>query len=214
MPEPTILLQNFESLGEDCEFGIVQRTAGIEPLGLLRWASVDAKPLVEMLNRKFKGVGQPRNTVLRVAGNGEYALADTRYFGMHTFVNVGQVAQDKMLAKMLTRLAVLKDKLIEDLTMGEKIFVYKGYTNKLSLAEMRALVKAIRKYGPGTLFCVQPPERPAQDNTVQTIESGLIVGYLGKLTIDPLAARDYFDDWVSLCRKAYALVGQQRSNGE
>src|SRR5436305_104536 len=32
------LATRFESLGDNCEFGILQRLEGAEPLGLLRWA--------------------------------------------------------------------------------------------------------------------------------------------------------------------------------
>ena len=39
------LLLRFESLGADCEFGLVQRRYGAEPLGLLRW-NKDTQPLL------------------------------------------------------------------------------------------------------------------------------------------------------------------------
>src|SRR5690242_4928537 len=35
------LLRKFESLGDNCEFGLVQRKAGIEPVYLLRFAGFE-----------------------------------------------------------------------------------------------------------------------------------------------------------------------------
>ena len=43
------LLQQAEGLGENCDFGVVQRAAGIEPLGLLRFGACNAADRVELL---------------------------------------------------------------------------------------------------------------------------------------------------------------------
>ena len=81
------LMMQFESLGADpggCEFGLVQRTFGAEPLGLLRWATIGAANLTDALNVGFEGVGDPANTELAVAAQGtreEYTVRDRR-FGM------------------------------------------------------------------------------------------------------------------------------------
>lgn len=44
------ILGQFESLGDNCEFGLVQRIGGIEPLGLLRFAGFHI-PVEYRLNR-------------------------------------------------------------------------------------------------------------------------------------------------------------------
>ena len=201
------LLLRFESLGDNCEFGIVQRTAGVEPLGLLRWANINAAKLTKMLNTELAGVGEPQNTRLDANQFGEYSLVDPRYFGMHTFINIGLETPEKLLPKMLRRLRFLKDKLIQDLTGAEKIFVHKSGNSQLTQDEMRMLLAAIRRYGNGTLFCVQHPPEADKDMRVEAIGDGLIVGYLSKLTTNPLAARQYAADCYELARGAMRLAG-------
>jgi hypothetical protein len=203
---PAELLQRFESIGDNCEFGIVQRAAGIEPLGLLRWAFITPDKLIRALNARFEGVGEAANTRLDVNQHSEWGLTDTRYFGMHTFVNAGRMSAEEMLPKMLRRLRFLKDKLIEDLTSGEKIFVYKAIFEPLTPESMRAITAAVRSYGNGTLLFVQTPPAPEKDNCVERIEPGLLAGYLSKLTRLPQNGRGYFSDWVELCRAAERLV--------
>jgi hypothetical protein len=204
-PELGRLLARFESIGDNCEFGIVQRLAGIEPLGLLRWANIRAPLLLQILDERFAGVGDPENTLLE-SKTSEYHLVDRRYFGMHTFVNVGQTSEEEFFPRMCRRLRFLKDKLIEDLTDGEKIFVHKSTYTPPTLEEMHLLKAAIRRYGNATLWFVRRPPSPDLDGSVEVVEDGLLVGYLSRLTSNPQAVRDYAADWFALCREAVRLA--------
>ena len=59
------VLERFESLGGGsdtrggwaygCEFGIFQRHRGVEPLGLLRWASIAIEDLTNGIAESFSG---------------------------------------------------------------------------------------------------------------------------------------------------------------
>jgi hypothetical protein len=52
------LLDGFESLGEDCEFGLAQRHYGVEPpLTLFRWSGTQFEDLVRGLESRFVGLG-------------------------------------------------------------------------------------------------------------------------------------------------------------
>jgi hypothetical protein len=207
------LLARFESLGDNCEFGIVQRLAGIEPLGLLRWSNIQPAKLVQILNNDFEGVGEPEYTELMLTVTGDYHLIDPRYFGMHTFINSGHASAEDLLPKMCRRLRFLKDKLIEDLRDGEKIFVYKSTWDSMTPDAMRAIKAAIRRYGNGVLLCVQRPPAPNLDKSVEVLEDGLLVGYLSRLTPDPQAARHYAADWFALCQRAEQLLAAPAPRG-
>jgi tetratricopeptide (TPR) repeat protein len=202
------LLLQFESLGDNCEFGIVQRMAGVEPLGLLRWANITPAKLIEALDARFAGVGEPAKTRLWVTEYGEYHLIGY-YFGMHTFINAGQESAEHLMPKILRRLRFLKDKLIDDLTNGDKIFVYKNLGDRLGADGMRAIHAAMRRYGNATLLCVQPAETPEQDGRVEFIANGLYAGYLSKVTKNPQAVRGYVADWFELCRTVLRLSGRE-----
>ena len=53
------LALQFESLGDNCELGLVQRRAGVEPLGLLRFAGAPLRRLITALDARFEGIDDP-----------------------------------------------------------------------------------------------------------------------------------------------------------
>ena len=202
---PAQLLMRFESLGGNCEFGIVQRLAGIEPLGLLRWANITTANLLRALNSGLECVGHANSVRLEATQSGDYYLID-RYFGMHTFINPGKEPAEKLLPKMVRRLRFLRDKLLEDLAAGERIFVHKLPGTELDVDEIRALGKAIHRYGSGQLLVVQKASDDRVDGRVEMVGEGVFTGYLSKLTANPLAAPGYVADWYNLCQTAARLI--------
>lgn len=50
------LVARFESLGDNCEFGFVQRRSGVEDGGLLRWAVSPPEALLKAIRSRFSGV--------------------------------------------------------------------------------------------------------------------------------------------------------------
>ena len=79
------LFENFESLGDNCEFGFVRHHFHpTNTSSLLRWAGTDVDRLVQGLESGFAGVGDPAHTRL-IWCEREYALHDPRLFTTHTF---------------------------------------------------------------------------------------------------------------------------------
>ena len=62
------LMLAFESLGDNCEFGLVQRDGGAEPLGLLRFAGMSLGNLVAALEAKLDGLGTIDTVTVYPAG--------------------------------------------------------------------------------------------------------------------------------------------------
>src|SRR4029077_19430059 len=74
---PDQLMMRFESLGENCEFGLAQRRCGAEPLGLLRFASAPLPVLLAGLRGRFEGMGDPEQIDIQVSTNRqEYLVVD------------------------------------------------------------------------------------------------------------------------------------------
>jgi len=77
-----IELQNFfmqfERLGHNCEFGIVQRTCSAEPISLLRWNSIKPQNLTRGLKTRFAGISRTGKLVPS-EGHKEYILRDLTY---------------------------------------------------------------------------------------------------------------------------------------
>src|SRR5205823_11747678 len=84
-PEPAPLssrdlIMRFESLGESCEFGLVQRRCEAEPLGLFRFASAPLPKLLAALGADFVGFGEPDALDVALSANGrEYMIKDKRF---------------------------------------------------------------------------------------------------------------------------------------
>ena len=204
------LLLGFESLGDNCEFGSVQRRYGAEPLGLLRWNNVAFDSLLPALAHRFEGMGLPENTEVSVWGSGEYMVCDRRWgLYMHTFLFASQIDRDALFSKMCKRVTYLRNKLVADLTAAEKIFVYRS--PGLDADRLEALHDALSALGPVRLLNVQPaaPTAPTmfQGGAGEVVEVAprRYVGFLERLGVTEMGTWDIaFDDWVAICRRCAA----------
>jgi tetratricopeptide (TPR) repeat protein len=200
------MLLGFESIGDDCEFGMVQRRYGAEPLGLLRWNSVSTEGLLAAFANRFDGIGNPDRTEIIPSGNGEYYIHDKHWgFPLHTFLFTTQVDAATLFPKMCRRIAYLKDKFLADLQAAEKIFVYKS--QEIRLNDLKILHANMRTFGPVRLLCVKQANNDAllkplcgKPGEVFDIAKDLYIGF-----IDHLGNIDgywdiAFDDWISICR--------------
>ncbi len=173
----------FESLGATmggCEFGLVQRQFGAEPLGLLRWASMPIQNLTTALQNRLEGLGAPENTRITVqrgsANHREYYIFDDRYgYWTHTFIQEDDAPQDRVLQQSLRRMVFLRDKLLEDLEQANKILVYKITTDEKPEA-LDALFEALQRYGKCTLLCAMMQDAGHPRGTVEMRRPGLFVG--------------------------------------
>ncbi len=205
------LLLGFESLGADCEFGLVQRRYGAEPLGLLRWNKVTFPNLLAGLGARFEGLGTREQTELGVFDLGEYRVRDTRYdLSMHTFVYRHQAEPGELIGKVSARLGYLRGKLVDDLATAEKVFVYKHAG--LDDAAMRALHRALRVYGPVRLLCVTSAGEKAAGllqtpvGTAVKLDEDLYVGIVARFGNASGAWNIAFPDWVAICSAVAADV--------
>lgn len=204
------LLLGFESLGQDCELGLVQRRFGAEPLGLFRWNFVEPELLCDALASGFDGLGAEANTEMALWKDDEYYLRDRRWgFAFHTWVTRHEVDGDEHFSKMRRRLAYLKDKFLADLASAEKVFVLKTYDTSADV--VRELHARLRSYGPVQLLWLRSlamlPTAPDVRRDVIEIEDGLFTGYLGRFGNTPSSTWDIdFDDWTRLCRRVRIAI--------
>ena len=199
-PNLAEFMLQFESLGDNCEFGVVQRHFGAEPLGLLRFTSTPLGLLAAALESRLEGVGDPANTDLKVF-NGEYMTTDKRlHMAMHTFIRETGDDREKRLVSVCRRLRFLRDKLLADLTEANKIFVY-SCTEPLDDEAIQPLWRAIRTYGDNRLLLVRVADNANPSGSVRRLAEGFMAGYIDKLDV----AAPSVDVWLDVCRKAVFL---------
>jgi hypothetical protein len=208
---PQIAMQ-FESLGENCEFGLFQRRCDAEPLGLLRFSSTFMRNLIRGIDSGFEGLGEIEDIDPRLEGapRKEYMIHE-RKFGLvyHTFVYEGQRSIWLMREQESARLKFLRRKFMEELASPDKIFIYK-FGAGVSEEEILPLHMALNRYGEATLLWVVPAERDRPPGTVEVVMAGLLKGYIDRFAPDDNAHDFSFDGWLRVCANACVLARLQR----
>lgn len=206
--EPTLqeLALSFESLGENCELGLVQRKWGAEPLGLLRFASSPLDKLLPALRNRFRQMGDAGMLEVQLGGGQEYMVLDRKYgFLYHAWAKVGELTPEQILTREYRRVPFLIRKLTEDLQGGDKIFVYHGLT-PLIPQQVRAMSSALRLYGPGRLLWLELADAEHPAGTVEWAESNVIKGYIDRFAPGENAHDFSLAGWEAVCRAALRLA--------
>jgi tetratricopeptide (TPR) repeat protein len=210
------LLLSFESLGGPgiaCEFALVQRQAGAESLGLLRWTNISLLMLREALKYGFEGVGTAEQTNIVLAPDSkEYAIIDRRFaMETHTFIKEGAAPPDQILEESCRQTTYLKGKFFRDLEAAKKIFVFRlGKTNSEPQV-MKSLFVALRKYGNITLLCIIKADEQHTSGTVEMLMPQLFVGYIKEA---PAFGLIETATWQEVCLRAHELARLQAAHPE
>lgn len=209
------LMMEFESLGDNCEFGLVQRGAGAEPLGLFRFAGINApvdvrlEMLVSALEGELVGLGSPENVSVELAGaegRREFMAIESAYNLLyHTFLKEGEIEPEVLRKRESVRLQFLKRKLLEDLRNGEKIWVWKSNLT-ITLDRIERLVAVLRRRGPNMLLWVVEADDVHPSGSVERIGDGLLKGYVEKLAPYEAAADISAQGWFEMCQASYNLL--------
>ncbi|HEX4261780.1 MAG TPA: hypothetical protein VHY76_11840, partial [Acetobacteraceae bacterium] len=197
------LMKNFESLGDNCEFGILQRRCGVEPLGLLRWATSEIVPLIQALGARFDGFGDAANIEIHTGANGEYTFIDRKFgFRSHTFIKASSISAEAMHAQECRRQSFLRDKMIDTLESGQRIFVYKKATLP-PLHAIREIHEGLQRYGRNRLLWVTLADARNAAGTLELVTEGLLRGYIDHFSPYENVPSDIsVQCWTTICRIA------------
>lgn len=200
------LMLAFENLGDNCEFGLVQRRAGVEPLGLLRFAGISLEKLVAALHAKFDGLGSIDTVTVYPHGPERELVVhetslDTSY---HTFRSEGDIDANELRQSEANRLGFLRRKLLQDLAAGEKIWVWRelGMTDP---ARLQPLLDVLRSLGPNILLWVTEADDGHPPGTVESLDPDFIRGYVERLARYENANDIRPASWFEVCENAYKL---------
>jgi hypothetical protein len=205
LPELDQLVLDFESFGDNCEFGLVQRQAGAEPLGLLRFSFTPMPSLLRALESRFAGVADLDKIEIMVAKNKEFIVKIRDYdFVYHSGRKEGEIEIETLRRDEAVKLGFLIRRLTGTLRSGEKIFVRKGQ-NSSRQDETEKLLAAMRAYGPATLLWVLPADADHPPGSVALVAAHLICGRIDRFAPYDDAHSIGFSTWIDICRGAHLL---------
>jgi hypothetical protein len=203
MDDADLVLQ-FESVGDNCELGLVQRMAGAEPLGLLRFAGAPLRNLLRGLNARFANIADPGHIRIS-AEHGEYMVKLTKYdFTYHAHVKVGEMEPEALHQQQRRTVGFLAKKLISDLEHPSKLLVFRQ-NEPLSGSDLVDLRIALSAYGPCILLWVQQAMPGHPPGSVEVADERMMVGFVRRLAERETVPDLDFVSWMQVLRRAYAI---------
>ncbi len=205
--DPRALVLCFESLGHNCEFGLVQEHVGADPLGMLRFGSITLEDLLAGLRLGFAGMGD--NIIVgtwpTADGRLEYMVRDKSYDigGVHTFQTTDETTEAEVRETHGNRLRFMRRRFTHWLRSGQRIFVFQR-PGQITLSQARPLLTLLRSFGPNALLYVdQSPDLPC--GAVEQLDYGLFHGKLDYMAPASEAGLMDLPSWLSICVNAWRL---------
>jgi len=205
---PEALMLMFDSLGDNCEFGLVQRRCGAEAfLSLTRFAGMELPTLLRALDAGMRDFGKALKIQVEIDGEGkpEFVVRETRYGVIfHTFRYQGEIEKEQLRAQELKRISYCAHRFVWDLKRGNKIFVVKRNV-PLREDEILPLHAALSSYGPNILLWMVPADAAHASGSVEVVMPGLLKGFIERFAPLEDALDLKFDDWLEVSANAYQL---------
>ncbi len=206
-PQPmfdTDVLRRFESLGDNCEFGLVKSGVGVDHLGFFRFNNTPFASLLRVLDTGFRDFEHLRDIRLEVAVNNELIVYLPDYeMRYHTFHQAGTVDEGAVIARQRGFLRFLARKCLDDLKTGRKIFLRKDGSYE-TRADMTRLLKALQRHGPNRLVWVSEAPDRNPEVRAEILAPGLVHGVMDEFSTYE-DARTFSFHWFGLCRQALHL---------
>ena len=208
------LVMRFEGLGDNCEFGLMQRQVGRERLSLLRYAgSRETWRLIEAVDADFEGFGTEEDLWINTF-HSEWIATSQRYgFNFHTGAHVDAMTEEQIREAESTKLTFMAVKLVEDLESCSKVFV-RRVADDHPEAGIDDLYEALRRKGPATLLWITPATDERPHGTVEHVRARLFRGWHGQFA--PYSSAIDYDPnaWIVLLRAAEAVIARHGPEGE
>ena len=222
------ILRHFESLGDNCAFGLAQRKGGCEVLGLLRFSNAPLNNLLIALDDEFRAATAKTEMSLRLQPGrpGEYNLFIDRYgIRWHTNVFEGDADEATVFTQQAMRLTYLRRKFYEGLRAGRKIWtisraeprkhpiplphvgkmVWEEEPEDLRLAEVLPVFRRLNQYSTNSLLYLTRCAHDRRSGTVELIAPGIMQGYIEDFVITPDTETKDHAAWLRVAVNAWLL---------
>jgi glycosyltransferase involved in cell wall biosynthesis len=209
------LVAHFQSLGDNCEFGIAQRRCGVNESGIFRFArTMDIHDLIRLLDARFEGLFaedrlQPR----------DYSMVEDQHFAIHFHTDATSVLQQdgswhcplpaaeqaRIFERERARAAYCAAKTLRHLEAGTRLFIYKC-NDTPAMADVTALLACLRRLGDNNLLFVRRSDDPANHGAVALVAPHLYEGQLNAFADYGRVAGDLcVQSWRRLCEATWQL---------
>jgi hypothetical protein len=178
---PAAILQRFESLGDNCEFGFVQRANGYEDGGLLRWSISPLDKLILCFDTDFDDLYLFDNLLpsapdmVRDIATG--LMFHTRMHSVDGQFVLGEAARREIYAGEKRKMDHLLDKFRRRIREPGTICVYKRNSG-VSDSDAKRLQQSLNKQGSSVLLLVRSSDDPARWSTIEQSSLGFLVGLI------------------------------------
>ena len=209
------MITRFESLGDNCEFGLVQRRLGAEPLGLCRFSFIEQRSLLSGLRSGFEGLAEPGTVDVTIEGSDQEFIVRETVYGMtyHTFETADRTDMETVRARQVPRLKFLRRKLMEDVAGGTRIFVMKR-NEPLAPEEVLTIYSALNERGQNWLLWMSTADERHSAGTVEYLLPGLLRGYVDRFAPAENAHDLSLDVWRAVCEGAWRMAGGSLGEGD
>jgi hypothetical protein len=203
------ILQRFESLGDNCEFGFVQRANGYENGGLLRWSISPPDKLIQCFEADFKDLYLFDNLepsapdMVRDTATG--LMFHTQMHSIDGHFVLGEQARREVYAREREKIDHLLDKLRRKVRQPDTICIYKRNSG-VGDADALRLKQSLGNLGPSKLLVVRSTEDRALWSTIESRGSGLFFGLIDEFAPYFAADRVSIRIWNRLLQNASRLI--------
>lgn len=206
-------LQNFESIGNNCEFGFFLASQGINDGGLLRWAFVnDFAKLAGAIGRKMEGsfafdALSPFSLTMAVDGATNIAYHTKMRIEDRDGLSFTDSNDERRAihAVEASKFAYLRDKFFAELRSGGKVYVVKCNAG-IPDSDVEALSASLLAHGDATILHVRSADAQNRAGTVIRSGPNLLTGFIDRFA-DYSKADDISKDcWLEICGAAWRML--------
>ena len=204
------LLTDFESIGAGCEFGMVQRCCGAEPLGLFRFTGSRVDNLVLLLESGFQDFLLIEDMAIDIRES-EYMIYSRRYNDFRSHTNSFVQCQDGgvVLAREAKKMAYLKGRFLSDWNDAARIYVHCGCEDEIAIGKLH---RALRRRSDCALLWVVKAVSIGDRGRVDVQAPGLLKGYVAHYADYDGAPRLDLPGWAMVCRSTEAILREGRKS--
>jgi hypothetical protein len=203
------IISRFESIGDNCEFGFVQRKLGLEVGQLLRWAFIPTESLLAALRNEFNALYEFEKLIPAAH---DMVWDQTYHISFHSHMRsevldgklqfkLSEEEREKIHKEEIRKIMYLRHKFYNNMRAGGQFYVIKKNAG-LSMEICSEIYKIIASVGENRLLAVVTAETPEQIGTVAPHADGFTIGYIDRLAPYNQADDVSLETWIKLCRAA------------